>query len=75
MLPGVADAASITMMMYLPESGEIEGVTVVLPREMLADGTVLTLGRDPVGAVFWGIPSGAALAGVVRAADGAGRWS
>ena len=61
LLPGVADSASITMMMFLPESGEIEGVTVVLPREMLADGAVLTLGEDPIGAVAWGIPSGAAL--------------
>ena len=61
LLPGVADSASITMMMFLPESGEIEGVTVVLPRDMLTDGAVLTLGEDPIGAVAWGIPSGAAL--------------
>ena len=61
LLPGVADTASITLMMYLPESGEIEGVSVVLPREMLADGATLTLGQDPIGAVAWGIPSGAAL--------------
>ncbi len=61
LLQGVPDAASITMMMYLPESGDIEGVTVVLPRWMLTDGAVLTLGRDPIGAVAWGIPSGAAL--------------
>ena len=61
LLPGIADVASITMMMYLPESGEIEGVTVVLPREMLAAGAVLTLGEDPIGAVAWGVPSGAAL--------------
>ena len=60
-LPGVADLASITMMMFLPESGEIEGVTVVLPLDMLADGAALTLGRDLIGAVAWGIPSGAAL--------------
>ena len=49
------------MMMFLPESGEIEGVTVVLPKEMLTDGAVLTLGVDPIGAVAWGIPSGAAF--------------
>ena len=61
LLPGVADTASITMMMFLPESGEIEGVTIVLPREMLTDGAALTLGEDPIGAVAWGIPSGAAL--------------
>ncbi len=61
LLPGVADVASITIMMYLPESGEIEGVTVVLPRKMLAAGAVLTLGGDPVVAVAWGIPSGAAF--------------
>ena len=60
LLPGVADLASITMMMLLPESGEIEGVTIVLPRGMLADGAVLTLGEDPIGAVAWGIPPGAA---------------
>ena len=60
-LPGVADTASITIMMLLPESGEIEGLTVVLPREMLADGTVLNLGEDSIGAVAWGIPAGAAL--------------
>ena len=58
-LPGVADLASITMMMFLPESGEIEGVTVVLPLDMLVDGAALTLGRDLIGAVAWGIPSGA----------------
>ena len=61
LLPGVADSASITMMMFLPESGEIEGVTVVLPRGMLTDGAMLTLGEDPIGAVAWGMPSGAAL--------------
>ena len=61
LLPGVSDLASITMMMFLPESGEVEGVTVVLPREMLADGAMLTLGEDPIGAMAWGIPSGAAL--------------
>ena len=61
LLPGVANAASITVMMFLPESGEIEGVTVVLPREMLTDGAVLTLGQDLIGAVAWGIPPGAAL--------------
>ena len=61
LLPGVADTASITVMMFLPESGEIEGVTVVLPREMLTDGAVLTLGEDTIGAVAWGIPSGAGL--------------
>ena len=61
LLPGVADLASITIMMFLPESGEIEGVTVVLPREMLADGASLTLGEDTIGAVAWGIPSGGAL--------------
>ena len=61
LLAGVADLASITMMMLLPESGEIEGVTVVLPRDMLVDGAVLTLGEDPIGAVVWGIPSGAAF--------------
>ena len=60
-LPGVADTASITIMMFLPESGEIEGVIVVLPREMLTDGTVLKLGEDSIGAVAWGIPSGASL--------------
>ena len=59
-LPGVADLASITVMMFLPESGEVEGVTVVLPRELLADGAVLTLGEDPIGGVVWGIPAGAA---------------
>ena len=52
---------SISMMMFLPGSGEIEGVTIVLPREMLTDGAALTLGEDPIGAVAWGIPSGAAL--------------
>ena len=61
LLPGVADLASIAMMMFLPESGDIEGVTVVLPREVLVDGAVLTLGEDPIGAVAWGIPSGAAF--------------
>ena len=61
LLPGVADLASITMMMFLPESGEIEGVTVVLPRDMLVDGAVLTLREDQIGAVAWGIPSGAAF--------------
>ncbi len=61
LLPGVDDLASLTLMMFLPESGEVEGVTVVLPREMLTDGAVLTLGKDPIGAVAWGIPSGAAL--------------
>ena len=61
LLPSVDDLASLTMMMFLPESGEIEGVTLVLPREMLADGAVLTLGEDPIGAVAWGIPSGATL--------------
>ena len=38
LLPGVADTVSISMMMFLPESGEIEGITVVLPRELLTDG-------------------------------------
>ena len=61
LLPGVADLASITMMMLLVESGEVEGVTVVLPRAMLGDGAVLTLGEDPIGAVAWGIPSGEAV--------------
>ena len=61
LLPGVADTASITMLMYLPESGVVEGVTVVVPREMLTDGASLTLGEDTIGAVAWGIPSGAAL--------------
>ena len=59
LLPGVADLASITMMMLLVESGEVEGVTVVLPRAMLSDGAVLILGEDPIGAVAWGIPPGA----------------
>ena len=61
LLPGVADTVSISMMMFLPESGEIEGITVVLPRELLTDGAALTLGEDPIGAVAWGIPSGATL--------------
>ncbi len=59
LLPGVADLASITMMMLLVESGEVEGVTVVLPQAMLNDGAVLTLGEDRIGAVAWGIPPGA----------------
>ena len=59
LLPGVADLASITMMMLLVESGEVEGVTVVLPRAMLNDGAVLTLGEASIGAVAWGIPPGA----------------
>ncbi len=61
LLPGVADTVSITVMMFLPESGEIEGVTVVLPQSMLTDGAVLTLGLDSIAAVAWGIPSGATL--------------
>ena len=61
LLPGVADTVSISMMMFLPGSGEIEGVTIVLPREMLADGAVLTLGQDSIGGVAWGIPAGAAF--------------
>ena len=60
-LPGVADTASITIMGFLVESGEIEGITLVLPRDMLTDGAVLTLGEDPIGGVAWGIPSGATL--------------
>ena len=59
-LPGVVDIASVTVMMFLPESGEIEGVTVVLPQDLLTDGTVLILGRDRIGGVAWGIPAGAA---------------
>ena len=49
LLPGVADTVSISMMMFLPESGEIEGITVVLPRELLTDGAALTLARGPDG--------------------------
>ena len=58
-LPGVADTASITIMGSAGESGEIEGVTLVLPRDMLTDGTVLTLGEDLIGGVAWGIAAGA----------------
>ena len=60
-LPGVADTASITIMGLVEGSGEIEGVTLVLPRDMLTDGTVLTLGEDLIGGVAWGIAAGAAL--------------
>ena len=60
-LPGVADAASITIMGFLVESGEIEGLTIVLPRDMLSDGAVLNLGEDAIGGVAWSLPAGAVL--------------
>ncbi len=58
-LPGVTDTVSLTIMAPNLEGGDVEGVTIVLPREMLVDGTVLTQGEHPIGGVSWEIPAGA----------------
>ncbi len=70
-LPGVGNLASIAFLGYALDTNSIDGLTIVLPRELLADGTVLQRGDVRIGGVMWSFASGAVEpAWVVPLTDG-----
>ena len=57
-LPGIADPASITYIVF-EDDGSIEGATFVLSKERLTGGAVVHVADGELGGGVWSIPAGA----------------
>ena len=70
-LPSIVQQVSIAFLGYALDTNSIDGLTIVFPRELLADGAVLQQSETRIGGVMWSFPSGAVEpAWVVPLTDG-----